>query len=63
MTNGGGHMKIRIVHWNISWSGNIEKKIEFIKTHMNGDSILCLQEVQKANYESIIKELSPDFCT
>jgi len=56
-------MNIRIIHWNISYNGDIDNKIIFLKKHIDSNTIICLQEVQKSIYEKLQTELKPDFNT
>lgn len=48
---------MRIIDWNICYSGDIEKKIEYLKTFLTDESIVIMQEVRLYAYEYIKKML------
>ena len=51
---------MKIINWNISWSGKTESKMSYLRKLIEGDSfVVMLQEVKQHAYESI-KELLGD---
>lgn len=51
---------MKIINWNISWSGKTESKMLYLRKLIEGDSfVVILQEVKQHAYESI-KELLGD---
>lgn len=52
-------MNIKILQWNISYNCKIDKIINFLKEKIEGDSIICFQEVLQSNKERLVEELNP----
>ena len=50
---------MRIINWNISYAGDIKKKIDYLKGMLTQDSIVIMQEVKPYAYE-YIKQLFTD---
>lgn len=44
---------MRIIDWNISYAGDIERKIDYLQTLLSEDSCVMLQEVKPHAYEYI----------
>ncbi len=44
---------LRIIDWNISYAGDIERKISYLKTFVTDNSCIMLQEVTPYAYEHI----------
>ena len=53
-------MKIKVIQWNISYSCKIDKIIEYLKSHIEKETIICLQEVLSSFKERLIEKLEPD---
>ena len=53
-------MKIKVIQWNISYSCKIDKIIEYLKFHIEKETIICLQEVLFSFKERLIEKLEPD---
>ena len=53
-------MKIKVIQWNISYSCKIDKIIEYLKSHIEKETIICLQEVLSSFKERLIEKLDPD---
>lgn len=52
-------MRIKIIQWNISYSCKIDEICEYIKSHIEGKTIVCLQEVLPNSLKQIIDSLQP----
>lgn len=50
-------MNINLVQWNISYNCKSDKIINLLKEKLEGDSVICLQEVLQSNKEKIVKAL------
>lgn len=53
-------VSIKIIQWNISYNSKIEKIIEYLKVHIEGQTIIYLQEVLVSFKEQLIENLQPD---
>ena len=53
-------MNVKIIQWNVSYSCKIDKIIEYLKFHIEGRTIICLQEVLVSFKEQLIERLQPD---
>ena len=53
-------MRIKVIQWNISYNCNIDKIIEYLKSHIKDRTIICLQEVLLSFKEQLIEKLKPD---
>ena len=42
-------VSIKIIQWNISYNSKIEKIIEYLKVHIEGQTIICLQDFDLAD--------------
>jgi len=52
-------MNIRVIQWNISYSCKIDKVSEYLKSHIEGKTIVCLQEVLLTHKDQLISQLNP----
>ncbi len=52
-------MNIVLLQWNISYSCKTDKVVKLLKERIEGDSIVCLQEVLQSNKEKLVEELKP----
>jgi hypothetical protein len=54
---------MRIIQWNISYAGQINKKIDFLKTLVKKDDCLfVLEEVTQNDFEEIEKNIDYNLC-
>ena len=56
-----GSTTVKIVDWNISYAGDINKKVDYIKTVATDDSIIMLQEVKPHAYGHIKETLEQNY--
>lgn len=49
---------MRIIDWNISYAGDIKRKIDFLRSFLTNDTLVMLQEVKPYAYEYIKEKLS-----
>lgn len=56
-----GGTAVRIIDWNISYSGDIERKINYLQTLLTENTCVLLQEVKPHAYEHIKTTLSDRF--
>ena len=52
-------MMITILQWNISYNCKIDKFADFISSKIEGNTIVCLQEVLAMHKERLIEWLAP----
>ncbi|HHT03129.1 MAG TPA: hypothetical protein GX005_02260 [Bacteroidales bacterium] len=52
-------MMITILQWNISYSCKIDKIADFISSKIEGNTIVCLQEVLAMHKDRLIERLAP----
>ena len=50
---------MKIINWNISWANHITPKIEYLKNHLSGETVIAiLQEVKPNAYTALKENLS-----
>ena len=52
---------MRFIDWNISYAGDTERKIDYLRTHLCDDMCIMLQEVKPLAYEFIKTALEAKF--
>lgn len=52
---------MRFIDWNISYAGDTERKIDFLRTHLRDEMCIMLQEVKPHAYEYIKTALAEEF--
>ncbi len=55
----GNQMHIKIIQWNISYSSKKTSICEYLLTHCNSNTLICLQEVTENTYAIIVNALKP----
>lgn len=53
-------MQIKIIQWNIKINSNIDKIVEFLRSKIEDNTIINLQEVSRNAYEHIIQKIDCD---
>ena len=52
-------MPLQLLQWNISYSCKIDKIVDFISSKIEGNTIVCLQEVLAMHKDRLIERLAP----
>lgn len=52
---------MRVINWNISYAGDVSKKIDYLSSVLTPDSLFMLQEVKPHAFEAIKAAFSDDY--
>ena len=54
-------MQLRVIDWNISYAGDIKRKVDYLSTVLRENAIVMLQEVKPHAYDYISSILSNEY--